>query len=69
MLEVFKTNVCEVSEARELVGLLSQQFPGARINFDLHDCDKVLRVEGTGFEADKVILVLKEKGFACTILE
>ena len=46
MIEVFKTNVQEFSEAQKLVALLRKHFPNSKINFDLDDCDKVLRVEG-----------------------
>lgn len=69
MIEVFKTNVKEVHDATNIVQLLLQYFPGSRINFDLQDCDKILRVEGKNFSTDKIMLLLKEKGFHCTILE
>jgi hypothetical protein len=68
MVEVFKTNVQEVSEASKLVGLLLRHFPGSKINFDLHDCDKVLRVEGKNFVTETVIVIVKENGFACDVL-
>jgi len=45
MIEVFKTNVQEISQANKIVAVLLEHFPGSRINFDMHDCDKVLRVE------------------------
>ena len=43
-VEAFKTNVDETHEARELVKLISERFSFAHVNFDLHDCDNVLRV-------------------------
>lgn len=45
MVEIFKTNVEEVSKASSIVEKLLQQFPAYRINFDLNDCDRILRVE------------------------
>jgi hypothetical protein len=57
MIEVFKTNVEEAKDAGTIVQLLLQQFPGSRINFDLQDCDKILRVEGKDFSADKVMVL------------
>lgn len=69
MIEVFKTNVEEARQATNLVVLLLQHFPGSKINFDLHDCDKILRVEGENFKAEKVINLVNENGFACNILE
>ena len=49
MLEIFKTNVRKVSEAKKLVILLLDHFPEAKINFDLKDCDNILRVEAKDF--------------------
>ncbi|MEP6926719.1 MAG: hypothetical protein ABI834_03740 [Ginsengibacter sp.] len=69
MVEVFKTNVGEVSEADKLVILLLQYFPKSKINFDLHDCDNILRLDGKDFVTEKVLLLLKENGFICKVLE
>ena len=69
MVEVFKTNVQEERKAAYLVSLLLEQFPGSRINFDLHDCDNILRVEGEDFEAQKVMELLTEEGFSCSVLD
>ena len=69
MIEVFRTNVKNVSQAKKLVALLLQYFPGNKINFDLSDCDKVLRIEGENFIAAEVIMLVNEKGFTCDILE
>jgi hypothetical protein len=69
VLEVFKTDVQEMLHADKLVALLLQRFPGRRINFDLYDCDKILRIEGESFIPDEVIRVVKETGAVCSILE
>ena len=69
MIEVFKTNVQEVSEANKMVALLLEHFPGSRINFDMHDCDKVLRVEGNDVIPVKVMAVVNENGFHSTPLQ
>ncbi len=45
-VEVFKTNVEKKSQSKMLLGVLHETFPSLKINFDLSDCDKVLRVEG-----------------------
>jgi len=45
MVEVFKTDIRKKHIACTLVKSLSNQFPDYRINIDLADCDKVLRVE------------------------
>ena len=46
MVEVFKTNVKQRGEAKRLIQHIRQHFPSYKINFDLSDCDKILRVEG-----------------------
>lgn len=45
MVEVFKTNIEKRKNAKRVLMLLSQRFPNYRINFDLEDCDNILRVE------------------------
>lgn len=69
MIEVFKTNVEESCHAKNVVTLLLQHFPDSKINIDLHDCDKILRVEGENFAAEKVITLVTESGFSCDVLE
>jgi len=69
MIEVFKTNVEETVRAKEIVNILLEHFPDNKINFDLHDCDKILRVEGKNFCAEKIMSLVHENGFSCNILE
>jgi hypothetical protein len=45
LVEVFKTNVQEETQAAKLLAALGDYFPSYKINFDLQDCDKILRVE------------------------
>jgi hypothetical protein len=52
-----------------LIDLLLQHFPGSKINFDLDDCDKILRIEGINFIAGHVMMYVKEHGFHCNLLE
>ena len=44
MIEVFKTNVHSPVQAKGLVEAIHRAFPAWRANFDLDDCDRVLRV-------------------------
>jgi hypothetical protein len=69
MIEVFKTNVKKPVQAKKVVDILLEHFPGNKINFDLHDCDKILRVEGKSFCAEKIVTLVTENGFSCNILE
>jgi hypothetical protein len=44
MIEVFKTNVTNELIARIAIDNLKHSFPALHVNFDLADCDKVLRI-------------------------
>ena len=68
-VEVFKTNVLETSEAEELVGTLLFHLPECTVNFDLDDCDKILRVKGYKYNPEYVVQLLNERGFQCEILQ
>lgn len=69
MIEVFKTNVQEKTDAGRLVSLLSGHFPDSRINFDLWDCDRILRVQGNDFTTRRIIELMEASGFSCSVLE
>ena len=69
MVEAFKTNVQKKAQSKMLLSILSEAFPSFKINFDLSDCDKVLRVEGDNMEALRIMLLVKEYGFNCEILD
>jgi hypothetical protein len=69
MVEVFKTNIEETVQAVKIVDLLLEHFPGNKINFDLHDCDKILRVEGKSFCVENIITLVIKNGFSCKSLE
>jgi hypothetical protein len=69
MVEVFKTNVQEKTQSKMLLSILSEAFPSFKINLDLSDRDKVLRVEGDNMEALPIMILVKEYGFTCEILD
>ena len=69
MVEVFKTNVQKKAQSKMLLCILSETFPSFKINFDLSDCDKVLRIEGDNIEALPIMFLVKEHGFTCEILD
>lgn len=64
-VEVFKTNVKSNAAARQLATRLQLLFPDSRINFDLEDCDKVLRIEGDNICCKKTIELLNADGYEC----
>ena len=69
MFEIFKTNVENAKQAETLVTLLHHYFPFAEINFDLDDCDNILRVKGEKFCLACITQTLAKKGFECQVLD
>lgn len=59
MVEVFKTNITKKRIAQEIRSYLSDIFPAYDINFDLNDCDNILRVEASLIDGKKVIESVK----------
>ncbi len=68
MVEVFKTNVEDKIIADKITVELHSLF-GGNINFDLDDCDKILRVESAEVIPEKISEVLTCKGFICEVLD
>lgn len=69
MVEVFKTDVQEQDQAGALLILLAQQFPLSKINFDLDDCDRILRVEAEVISQEAIVSFLRMNGYQCFVLE
>jgi hypothetical protein len=68
MVEVFKTNVQEMEQSKMIVGKLLEHFPNSIINFDLEDCDKILRIHASSISNTKIIELLNSYGFHCEAL-
>lgn len=68
MIEVFQTNVPGRKEASVLLDVLTRLFPGFKINFDLEDCDKILRVEAAFFNPEDIRQVLVQYLYQCRLL-
>jgi hypothetical protein len=70
MVEVFKTNVCDHVNAAILVAKIHDAFRGYSANFDLDDCDKILRIECNSdcIQTTYVIKLLKDFGYAAQVL-
>jgi hypothetical protein len=69
MVEVFKTNVRSIRKAKLIIQRLAEEFPAHKINFDLNDCDKILRVQGKNILEEKIINVVTTLNHRCEILE
>ena len=68
MVEVFKTNVQQHEQAEQLVSVLRDRIDFCKINFDLEDCDKILRVEGKQICVETIIEILGTRGIECEVL-
>lgn len=70
MIEVFRTNIKTRKEALFILECLKEAFPECRVNFDLEDCENILRIESKQQELDTgaVISLVKNLGFRIEIL-
>jgi hypothetical protein len=70
MVEVFKTDVTEKEQAELLIDKIQRNFADHKANFDLGDCDRILRVTSSGgsVRSDFVIGILNDHGFLAEVL-
>jgi len=70
MVEVYSTNVKNHKQANFLLYQLEKVFPNYEINFDLENCDNILRVESSSetIEVLQVIALLNDLGFTALVL-
>jgi hypothetical protein len=68
MVLVFKTNIDTVSKVKRISSKLNQLFPNSKWNFDLEDCDNILRFESDNDIAAEVMILMKITGFECEAL-
>lgn len=66
MIRIFKTNVINSTDGNHLLeNVLQLKYPHFKINFDLEDCDNILRIEGTDYESNEIIALMDTNGFLC----
>ena len=70
-VEVFKTNVGNKRAAKVILEEIGMHQPEYKCNFDLEDCDKVLRIEHTGGNVDAQLIfsILGKNNHEGSILE
>jgi hypothetical protein len=70
MVEVFKTNVTHPYQADMVVDQIHHVFANYRANFDLEDCDKILRVKSiNGFVISSTLIdFISKLGFRAEVL-
>jgi hypothetical protein len=63
-VQVFKTTVDDERVTIRIIQELQRLFPGSKINFDLEDCDRILRIDpcGIAVSIDRVRSVVVESG-------
>ncbi len=65
MIHVFKTSVKTKKDVLRLKFVLTDLLQSSNWNFDLDDCDKILRVESSIEIGSSIIKLLLECGFEC----
>lgn len=67
---VYKTDIEDESEAESILKKIRRELPGSNPSIDLEDCDKVLRVEFSGYLIDEPGLkeILKDHGYKMEVL-
>lgn len=66
MIWVFKTSVTDSVQAAAVKPILRQILPPEGTwNFDLEDCDKILRVDAAALAVENLINSLKSEGILC----
>ena len=70
MVEVFKTNVSESDQARWLLDEINKRFQSYTANFDLDDCDRMMRIRALYGEVDseRVCRIVLSMGFEASVL-
>ncbi len=71
MIEVFKTNVENSNEADLLIKNIERMFSDYKVNFDLEDCDRIMRVKSRtgGINSENLIKLLNLSGFNASVLD
>lgn len=62
---VFRSNIVNEEDIQDIRPLMDGHPGIMRWNVDLHDIDKVLRIETTGLEAGNIENLLVEAGYFC----
>ena len=66
---VFSTSVKEPRQVSKVTTLLTKVPTIIQWNFDLDDCDNILRIVATGLSAQYVELLLQKAGIHCQELK
>jgi hypothetical protein len=69
-VEVFRTDVSNPQTARQVTQEIESSFPDYVVNFDLSDCDRILRIETNSFRVDvqAICNMLRSLGVKAAVL-
>ncbi len=68
IVEVFKTSIENQYDCSLVSNVLYVMYPEAKINIDLEDCDKILRIEHSSISIEKVTKIVEALGHQCELL-
>jgi hypothetical protein len=66
---VFKTSVSDPQSVKSLKPDLDRLAGTGKWNFDLNDCDRILRIASNNIKAETAINLLRYFGYTCAELE
>lgn len=69
MIYVFKTSVETENDIRKLTLYLDELLQDAKWNFDVDDCDNILRIDSRDDISESVTTLLLVSGFDCEELQ
>lgn len=69
MISIFKTNIENNSQIEKISNELDELIGSFKWNFDLEDCDKILRIDSKIDITNVTINLLHNNGFECVELE
>lgn len=65
MIYVFKTNITNKKSVNYLKPFLDEISEIKKWNFDLEDCDNILRIDGKKNISDQIIMLIKAHNYSC----
>ncbi|MBU3024741.1 hypothetical protein Q4603_18755 [Zobellia galactanivorans] len=70
MIEVYKTNILKKKQVKGIKKQIKNKFPNYCVDFDIEDCDHILRIEtfNEALDNDVIINIVQELGFDIDIL-
>lgn len=65
MIYVFKTNIKSTKQIENIKSHIDDNFPNAKWNFDLEDCDNIFRIESESDILEKIYNTFISLGYNC----